>query len=102
MIIEALAYSNCQLTDNKKVELVARNYLPQANCTKCGREARQICTFCNEEKSALVCDDCAKKYHNEENEKEEHYLLSLANSPRCGVCGYESGEPLDKLFKSDN
>lgn len=98
LTIEALGYSNYQLNDKKKVELVARNYLPPSNCAKCGKQATQVCTVCIEEGFALVCDKCVEKYHNEENEKEEHYILPLANSPRAGVCGYESTGPIDELF----
>lgn len=99
LTIEALRQSNYQLSDKKKTELVARNYLPLSNCLKCGKQSAQVCTACaSEEGLAFVCEKCGEKYHNEENEKEEHYLLPLANSPRCGVCGYEPEEPLDKLF----
>ncbi|MEK7203417.1 MAG: hypothetical protein AAB653_03810 [Patescibacteria group bacterium] len=98
LAIKALNYSNCELSDKKKIELVARNYLPLSNCAKCGQLAQWVCSACVGEEPALVCDKCAKKYHNEENEKEEHYLLPLANSPRCGICGYEPKEALDKLF----
>ncbi|MBU3978524.1 hypothetical protein KJ980_05750 [Patescibacteria group bacterium] len=98
LAIKALEYSNFQLSNNKRVELVARNYLPPSNCAMCGKQATQVCTACSGEEMAFACDKCAEKYHNEENEKEEHYILPLANSPRSGVCGYESVEPLDKLF----
>lgn len=98
LTIEALEYSYYQLNDKKKVELVARNYLPVSDCVKCGQPATQICTTCSEEKLALVCNKCTEKYHNEENEEDEHYILPLANSPRSGVCGYEQKEPLDQLF----
>ncbi len=96
LIIKAIAYSSFKLIE-KKIELVARNYLPPSNCAKCGQQATWICTTCSDEEdeSPLVCDDCAEKYHSEE---EDHYLLQLANSPRSGVCGYEPEEPLDKLF----
>lgn len=99
LVIEALAYSDFSLSGKKKTELVARNYLPPANCAKCGKQATIICTACIDENGMVfVCNECAEKYHNEENEEEEHYVLPLANSPRCGVCGYEPPEPLDKLF----
>ncbi len=94
LVIEALGYSNYRISNKKKTELVARNYLPTSNCIKCGRQAMQVCTACSENMPALICDKCAEKYHNEE----EHCLLPLANSPRSGVCGYEQQEPLDKLF----
>lgn len=96
--VEVLKYSTYQLSNKKNAELVARNYVPPSNCLKCNQQSEWVCAPCGEEAMAFACDACAKKYHNEENEKEEHYLLSLANSPRCGVCGYESKEFLDKLF----
>lgn len=100
LTIEALKYSNFSLSGNKKIELVARNYLPLSNCIKCGEQATWICTYCYDEKEreAVICDKCAAKYHNEEESEEEHYLLPLANSPRAGVCGYEGEEQLDRLF----
>lgn len=99
LTIEALEYSDCKLNGKEKVELVARNYLPPSNCAKCGQQATWVCSACVDgEGMALACDKCAKKYHNEDNEEEEHYILPLANSPRSGVCGYEPDGPLDKLF----
>jgi len=98
LVIETLGYSDCQLSDKKKIELVARNYLPPSNCAKCSQPATRICAVCAEEGLGLACDKCAERYHNEEKKNEEHFLLLLANSPRSGVCGYEPEEPLDKLF----
>ena len=98
LVIEAVGYSYTQLNNNKKIELVAQNYLPPSRCLKCGHQATNICTSCSEEETVLVCDSCAKKYHDEDNEQEEHYILPLANSPRSGVCGYEPKAPLDDLF----
>lgn len=98
LVIEALEYSNYQLNDKEKVELVARNYLPVSNCVRCGQQATQVCTACSEEELVLVCNKCVKKYHNEESEEDEHYILPIANSPRSGVCGYEQKKPLDQLF----
>jgi len=100
LTIEALEYSHYQLGDKRKIELVARNYLPPSNCQKCGQQAAWICAACGDEGEGVmfVCDECTEKYHNEEDEKKEHYLLPLANSPRAGVCGYEPEESLNKLF----
>lgn len=95
LAIEALEYTDCML--NKNIELVGRNYLPSSDCAKCGKIAEYVCVYCEDDDGPmLVCDDCAEKYHNEDDG--DHYLLGLANSPRCGVCGYEPSEPLDKLF----
>lgn len=96
--IEALGDSNCEISGKKNVELVARNYVPQSLCAECGEQATSVCTVCAEEEPAFACDRCVEKYHNEEIEGEEHYILPVANSPRCGVCGYEPTGPVDKLF----
>jgi hypothetical protein len=99
LTIEVVKQTNCQLSGKKNVELVARNYLPPSDCLKCNQQSAWVCSACTNEKGlAFACDKCAPKYHNEEDAEEEHYSLPLANSPRCGVCGYEPEEPLDKLF----
>lgn len=99
LLIEALGYRDCGLGDKKKLELVARNYLPPSNCIMCGEQAVLICTACDSRNGmAFVCNKCAKEHHNEDNEDGDHFLLPLANSPRCGVCGYEPEESLDQLF----
>lgn len=98
LTIEALEYSNYQLSGKKKIELVARNYLPPSGCIKCGRQATQVCVYCCENEPALVCDKCAEKYHNEDDKGADHCVAPIANSPRSGVCGYAQDGSLDKLF----
>lgn len=94
--IDALSYSKYQISGKKKIELVARNYLPNSLCVQCGKLATRVCTDCSEDEMTLVCEKCAGQYHDEESG--EHYILSIANSPRSGVCGYEQRGPLDTLF----
>lgn len=96
LTIEAVSYSAYHLSDKKRVELVARNYLPSSLCAQCGNPATQVCTYCSEDEMTLVCDRCADRNHNEE--RGEHNTLLLANSPRSGVCGYEQRGSLDTLF----
>lgn len=71
-----------------KIELMARNILPEIKCAVCGGKATQLCTECmwDSEGEAELCDDCAA-----EHECGEEMLLPICNSPRCGVCGYEGG-----------
>lgn len=72
----------------KKIELMARNIMPDVKCAVCGSKATLLCTECmwdNEEEAAL-CDNCAA-----EHECGEELLLPVCNSPRSGVCGYEGG-----------
>lgn len=94
--IEALSYGKYRVNDRKGVELVARNYLPNSLCVQCGDPATQVYTYCTGDEMTLVCKKCADRYHSEE--RGEHYVLSLVNSPHSGVCGYEQSGPLDTLF----
>ncbi|UUX92099.1 hypothetical protein [Methanoplanus endosymbiosus] len=70
------------------VEIVARNKMPEALCSVCGKEATIICLECLYEgsDSYLFCDECY-----EEHECDEGMQLPVVNSPRCGVCAYEGG-----------
>ncbi len=72
----------------KKIELMARNIMPDVKCAVCGSKATLLCTECmwDKEEEAALCDDCAA-----EHECGEELLLPVCNSPRCGVCGYEGG-----------
>lgn len=69
----------------EKVFLIARNEPHNEMCEKCGKPA----TVFESESWETLCDRCA------ENLPADDFLLPLANSPRCGVCGYE-GESNDK------
>ncbi len=66
----------------KKVLLLARNDPPKEACTKCGKPAVVICTYCDNE-TPYFCDACA-----DEHRCGEEAFLPVVNSPRCGVCGY--------------
>lgn len=61
----------------KKIELIARNNLPDFRCD-CGKPAKEIFW------DRLLCESCAK-----EQESDEEMSLPVVNSPRMGVCGYE-------------
>ena len=71
----------------KKVEIIARNNLPDFKC-KCGNEAKDVCSECvwESEEKALLCSQCAKKH-----KCGEEMLLPVVNSPRMGMCGYTGG-----------
>lgn len=70
----------------KKIELMARNLLPEVKCVHCGKQAVYICAECMWDDMGELCEECA-----EEHECGEEMLLPVCNSPRCGVCGYEGG-----------
>lgn len=72
----------------KEIEIIARNNMPEFNCDKCGKPAKEICTECmwNDEE-VLLCESCAK-----EHEHDEEMFLPVVNSPRMGVCGYTGND----------
>ena len=66
-----------------RVEILARNDMPEILCDECGEPAKEICTECVWEGEGLLCESCA-----EEHECDEEMLLPVVNSPRMGECGY--------------
>ena len=68
----------------KKIQIVARNDLPNFKC-KCSKQAKDVCSQCVFEagEGALLCRQCAKKH-----KCGEEMLLPVVNSPRMGMCGY--------------
>jgi len=66
-------------TLKEKVEILARNDMPEFYCDECGRLAEEICGECDE----LLCESCAK-----EHECGEDMFLPVVNSPRMGMCAY--------------
>lgn len=67
-----------------KVEILARNDPPQIMCSHCEKPATTICVECIYDNQGWLCDDCAGKHGCD-----EEMFLSVVNSPRTGVCGYE-------------
>jgi len=67
----------------KKIDILARNNLPDFVCISCGKSAKAVCTQCLNEGTGFLCEKCAKKHKCGED-----MLLPVVNSPRIGVCGY--------------
>jgi hypothetical protein len=65
----------------ERVLLLARNELPDMECSECGNPAAWIDTFGDYE---LYCAACADAMVEESKEG----FLPVVNSPRMGVCGY--------------
>ncbi len=63
----------------EKVEILARNEMPEFYCDECERLAEEICGECDE----FLCESCAKKHGCGED-----MFLPVVNSPRMGMCGY--------------
>jgi hypothetical protein len=69
------------------IALLARNRMPEFACQECGQPAQWLCIECvyEEDNSGYLCDD-----HMEEHPHENYGKpMSLVNSPRTGMCGYD-------------
>ncbi len=69
-----------------KVRILARNRIPDAECTQCGKPAVRFCTECEE----FFCGPCLHDHGCE-----EEMSLPVVNSPRMGVCGYTGEQDPD-------
>ena len=70
--------------------LVMRNKPPHYECEVCGKPATFIVPQgYSADNRALFCSVCAEN-EEEDEEGEEFYGMRLVNSPRTGVCGYDT------------
>jgi len=67
-----------------KIDIIARNDMPEILCDECGKPAKEICTECMWDGEGFLCESCA-----EDHECGEEMLLPVVNSPRMGMCAYE-------------
>ena len=72
----------------KKIQILARNNLPNFVCSTCKKPATEICPQCIWNGNALFCARCAKKHGNKDDHNGEDSFLPVVNSPRMGMCGY--------------
>jgi hypothetical protein len=74
-------------TTKHPIALLARNRMPEFVCQECGQPALWLCIECvyEEDQSGYLCDE-----HMEEHPHENYSgPMSLVNSPRTGMCGYD-------------
>ncbi len=74
-------------TTSKAMALMARNNMPEENCIECGKPATHLCLEClyEEETWGTLCDAHTKSHPH----KNYDDPITLVNSPRLGMCGYE-------------
>lgn len=74
------------------IKLLARNSEFRVKCHKCDKKlAKYICTECmfgGDE--VILCKSCVTKHCDEYHESENYMMSRFVNSPRTGICGYES------------
>jgi len=69
------------------IALLARNLIPTEKCQECEQNATHLCMECiyEDQKTGMLCDA-----HTEGHPHESYGgPLSLVNSPRLGMCGYD-------------
>lgn len=76
----------------KKIEILARNDMPEIPCGECGKPAQLICMECIWQGTGFLCESCAKKHGCDED-----MFLPVVNSPRMGECGY-TGPAEDPVY----
>ncbi len=69
----------------KEITLLMRNDPPPFSCASCKKPPEIICSMCGE----TTCAGCSEDHSCAVDEGDTYMLLSLVNSPRAGVCGYE-------------
>jgi hypothetical protein len=86
-LIKAVATREGRPITERPIALMARNRIPAAKCIECEQPAAWLCHECliEEEVWGTLCDEHAKM-HPHDNYGEP---VSLVNSPRLGMCGYE-------------
>lgn len=72
------------LTD--KIRILARNRMPELECTNCGAQATDICVECWD----VFCKPCLVEHSGG-----EEMALPVVNSPRMGVCGFTGAHDFD-------
>lgn len=75
----------------KKVTILMQNDPPNLPCESCKKTANIICSQCGD----TICDACSERHSCVVDEDDDYMLMSLVNSPRAGVCGYEGNEMYD-------
>ncbi len=87
-LIKAVAVREGQPLTRHPIYLMARNHLPESQCTECGAVAGWYCPECLHEKGDWVFL-CENHYDQHQHfEDEDSVVTPLVNSPRLGMCGY--------------
>ncbi len=85
LVITVVSERKGKPTTTHPIALMARNSFMPPICSECDQPAAWVCVECmwDDDGSHLFCDE-----HADEHEHDE-MLLSIVNSPRVGMCGYD-------------
>lgn len=83
--LEIQVMAKVDACQQKKITLLMQNELPAHSCESCKKTASIICSQCGD----TTCRFCSKRHGCVVNEGDDYMLMTLVNSPRTGVCGYE-------------
>ncbi len=89
LLIKVVDQREGKPTTKNPIVLMARNAFEPPPCAECDQPATQLCAECiwEEEAEAFFCATHAEE-HAEDMEHED-MLMSVVNSPRTGMCGYD-------------
>jgi hypothetical protein len=85
--LKVVAVRQGQPLTKHPITLMARNHPQTVSCMECDQAANWLCIECiyEEEGTGFLCDD-----HLEEHPHDDYgEPVSLVNSPRMGMCGYD-------------
>lgn len=90
---------------NNEIVILSRNNPPKIVCSNCEqREAKWVDPQGYYEGTPFWCEECLNEQYGNDNEEEYYgpeFLLSICNSPRMGVCGYEGSDIYPDQFEPD-
>lgn len=89
---------------NNEVVILSRNNPPKIMCSHCKQnEARFVDSQGYYEGVPFWCEECLKEECGEEEDEyyEPEFLLTICNSPRMGVCGYDGSDTYPDQFEPD-
>jgi hypothetical protein len=86
-LIKAVATREGKPVTPHPVALMARNTMPQSQCSECNQPASWLCMECliEDDEPGTLCDEHAKTHPHEDYGEP----IGLVNSPRLGMCGYD-------------
>ena len=86
-LIKVVGMREGKAVTSRPISLMARNRMPESTCADCIKPATQLCMECfiDEEAWRTFCDKHMRTHPHDDYGGP----VSLVNSPRLGLCGYD-------------